>query len=100
MYRVKRTKAGLDDAGKPVAAATRYAAKVMPDGKVGGWTADPAAAAEIDEGLAAKVLAEYKDRPAAGKVEAEDLRPPAAPPPAAPPEEPEKPDKADAGNKK
>lgn len=81
MYKVKRVKDG----------AERHAAKVLPDGKVGAW-AGPDEAVVIDRPLADKVIAEYKDRPAAGQVtvySVEDrLReveatPPRNPPPAA-----------------
>lgn len=83
MYRVKRKKTGTTDG--VTSTVEQYASKVLPDGKVVGWAADAGAAVEIDEALAARVRAEYKDRPAAGEVVVEDLRPPVA---AAPAEKP------------
>jgi len=83
VYVIQRVKAATKD-GKPVGGVrTHFAAKVGPNGSVTDWTADRAAAVQVDDATALKVEDCYAAKLAAGQpvgtVTAEDVEP--VPPP-------------------
>lgn len=64
--------------------ARHFATAIDPAGNVSAWSPDPAKACAVDEAMASKVRAAYKDRPNAGKLDVVtgDGKPAAAPVPA------------------
>lgn len=66
IQRIKTGQGGPD--GLPPSTATHWAVRVDGSGQVVAWSRDPAAAADLDEPTAHKVLAHYASRPAAGRL--------------------------------
>lgn len=78
MFRIKRTKTAggkktaADPNPQPVTTVA-YAAEVMPQGIVTGWSANPTGAVVLTAGAVQRIMDRYKGKPNVGTLEAEPV---------------------------